>query len=222
MDDKIEGVVVTFVDVTDRREAEERWGQSQRRLLSELSHRVRSILALTQSIVAQTLRDNGANEAAQMALAARLKSVAITQDLLARNEWNAVDLGAVANAQLGKKSPRMVVEGPVINLPSEVATALGVMLCELAANASSSGALSVPGGRVRLSWEVIEADRGRRLRLVWKEDGAPRGSQPHEASYSHYLIEHDLPAAQVQRELGPSGFVCTIELPITNAIERGQ
>jgi hypothetical protein len=52
----------------------------------------------------------------------------------------------------------------------------------------------------------IEADRGRRLRLVWKDEGAPAASPSHEADRRPYLIEHDLPAAQVQREPGPTGF----------------
>src|SRR5262249_25471537 len=75
LDDKIEGVVVTFVDVTERQEAEARWEQQQRHLLSELSHRVKNILAFVQSIAAQTLRASGASAEAQAALGSRLQAI---------------------------------------------------------------------------------------------------------------------------------------------------
>ena len=65
LDDKIEGVVVTFVDVTDRQEAEANWENRQKLLLGELSHRVKNSLAVVQSIVTQSLRSSGASQETQ-------------------------------------------------------------------------------------------------------------------------------------------------------------
>jgi two-component system, chemotaxis family, CheB/CheR fusion protein len=225
LDDKIEGVVVTFVDVTERREAEAKWESRQKRLLGELSHRVKINLGLVQSIVNQTLPGSGASEAAQAALTSRLQAVARTQDLLVNSEWNGTDLAAIAGEhlaeRLAEKPSRLVIEGPAINLPSDIATPFGLILNELARNAASHGAWSTPGGRVRLAWEVIEADRGRRLKLVWSEEGGSPGRAPQQAAYDGYAIERDIPAAHVKRERTSTGFVCTIELPVASmAVQR--
>src|SRR5262249_38907360 len=100
LDDKIEGVVVTFVDVTDRQEAEARWEERQKLLLGELSHRVKNSLAVVQSIVTQSLRGSGANQESQDSLSARLIAVAKSHDLLVANEWSGADLVTIAREQL--------------------------------------------------------------------------------------------------------------------------
>jgi len=224
LDDKIEGVVVTFVDVTDRQEAEAKWEERQKLLLGELSHRVKNSLAVVQSIVAQSLRGSGASQEAQESLSARLVAVAKSHDLLVANEWNGADLGAIAREQLaaylGRHSSRVRLQGPLVPLPCDQATPFGLLLNELATNATKYGALSASGGRVTMTWEVIQADRGHRLRLVWTERGGPRVSPPTTNGFGSYLINHGLPEAKVDREFRLEGLVCTIELPL-QTVERG-
>ena len=64
-DDKIDGVVITFVDISERHVAEAAVlaGEGrQRLLLSELTHRVRNSLAVIQAIARHTFRGNQPNE----------------------------------------------------------------------------------------------------------------------------------------------------------------
>jgi two-component system CheB/CheR fusion protein len=96
LDDRIDGVVITFVDVTERHEAETRWEQRQQLLVRELSHRVKNTLAVVQAIVRHTLQRYGVAPALQQTLVARLNAVAKTHDLLVNNEWNGADLAAIA------------------------------------------------------------------------------------------------------------------------------
>jgi two-component system, chemotaxis family, CheB/CheR fusion protein len=224
LDDKIEGVVVTFVDVTDRQEAEAKWENRQQLLLRELSHRVKNSLAVVQSIVAQSLRGSGASQEAQDSLSARLLAIAKAHDLLVGNEWNGADLAAIAREQLaghlGQESSRIHLKGPAVHLASDQATPFGLLLNELATNATKHGALSRPGGKVTITWEAIQAERGQRLRLVWTETGGPRVNPPKTNGFGSYLIEHGLPEAKVDRDFRPEGLVCTIELPI-QPLERG-
>src|SRR5262249_61912817 len=64
----------------------------------------------------------------------------------------------------------VVVEGPPVLLRSKAAISLGMALRELASNASRDGALSVPQGRVRLSWSIEAPDMPRaRLVIHWQE-----------------------------------------------------
>src|SRR5262245_60384712 len=112
VEDKIDGVVITFVDVTDRQEAESKWESRQKLLLGELSHRVKNSLAVVQSIVAQSMRGSGTSQETQDSISSRLNAVAKSHDLLVNNEWNGADLTTIAREQLagysdGKNPPRV-------------------------------------------------------------------------------------------------------------------
>jgi two-component system CheB/CheR fusion protein len=219
LEDKIEGVVVTFVDVTERQEAETRWEERQKLLLSELSHRVKNIFAVVQSVVSQTLRGSGASAQVLAALESRLQAIGRSHELLVGNEWNGAYLADVAREQLAgylsQKPSRIRLEGPPVHLGSDAATPFGLLLNELATNAAKYGALSNGEGRVNMIWELIEGDRGRRLKVMWSERGGPPVSAPKETGFGSYLIDRGLPEARVQREFRPGGLVCTIEMPVT-------
>ena len=73
-DKVIEGVVVTFIDVTTLTQSEER----QRVLIGELQHRTRNLLAVVQSLVHQTLGKGGSVEG----LTTRLQALGRVQSLI--------------------------------------------------------------------------------------------------------------------------------------------
>jgi two-component system, chemotaxis family, CheB/CheR fusion protein len=226
LDDKIEGVVVTFVDVTERYDAEKRWEARQQLLLQELSHRVRNTLAVVQAIVSQTLRSANASPELQDSIFARLRAVSKSHDLLVNGEWTGADLEAIARDQLepylDEKPPRVSLQGPPVTLPSEAATPFGLLMHELATDAAKYGALSAPRGKVVVKWEVIDGGRGRHLRLVWSEQNGPPVSPPGKQGFGSQLIEHGLAEARVQRDFRPAGLVCTIELPLTAVSALGR
>src|SRR5262249_49716277 len=148
----------------------------------ELSHRVKNSLAVVQAIVTQSLRGTGVSKDALDSVYSRLQAVAKSHDLLVNNDWKGADLTDVARQHLAlhleEKPPRVRLEGPSVQLSSEQAMPVGLLLSELATNATKYGALSSPKGRVSLSWEVIQTDRGHRIRLVWIENGGPPVDQP--------------------------------------------
>ena len=224
LDDRIDGVVITFVDVTERHEAEKQWESRQQLLLRELSHRVKNTLSVVQSIVGHTLQRNATDPQLQQTLVSRLHSVARTHDLLVNNDWQGAELSAVARNQLephlaGRK-PRVHLEGPAVQLTREASTPFGLLLHELATNASKYGSLSTRTGTVSVRWHVTENDRGRRLSMVWAEQGGPRVDKPAKDGFGTYLIEQGVPGARVKREFKADGFVCTVELPLADSDER--
>ncbi len=103
LEDKIEGVVATFVDVTERRQVEAAWEDRQAMLLHELSHRVKNTLAVVQAIARQSLRDHVRGEALDV-LELRLEALSKTHDLLLRDEWRGASLEALAREQLAPVS----------------------------------------------------------------------------------------------------------------------
>lgn len=68
----------------------------------------------------------------------------------------------------------MVLEGPFRTLPANASYQLVLILHELCTNALKHGALSVPQGRVRISWSPEPYP----FRLEWREIGGPPVSPP--------------------------------------------
>ena len=225
MDDRIDGIVVTFVDVTDQHNAEETWEKRQRMLVAELSHRFKNALTVVQSVVAEALRLAGIDGEVQRTIADRLRALARTHDLLVTSETGSIELGALARDQLAPhltEAGRVRLEGPPVQLARDLAMSFGLLLHELGTNAAKHGALSKPSGRIAVAWEVIEAEHGKRVRLVWTEHGGPAVRPPTKSGFGTVLIEHGLPDAQVKRDFRREGLVCTIELPLRAGNDNGE
>jgi two-component system CheB/CheR fusion protein len=213
IDDRIEGVVVTFIDVTEQHLQEERWQESQRILLGEMSHRFKNIYAMVQSIATQSLRDSGAGREVQDALNGRLRALALSHDRLIHNDWKNASLKTLITDQLGGSVSQVRMTGPEIQLSAAVATPLGLVIHELATNAAKYGALVDATGVVDLAWEKIGSD-GARLRIIWSEQGGPAVREPVRNGLGTFLVQKAIPNAEVTQDFRPSGLVCRIEFPL--------
>jgi two-component system CheB/CheR fusion protein len=221
IDDKIEGIVATFVDVTERREAEAAWTARQSMLLNELTHRVKNTLAVVQAIVRQSLYDSGASEAALDSLDDRLRALGKTHDLLLSNEWRGASVEGVAREQLapylgdGSDHEQVQMSGPMVTIPSAAATMLGVMLHELATNALKFGSLSSAKGRVLLKWQVRNAENGRAtLEISWLERDGPEVKPPERRGFGLTLLERNDAGARINLKFEPAGLACHIAMRV--------
>jgi two-component sensor histidine kinase len=100
--------------------------------------------------------------------------------------------------------------------------ALGMVFHELATNAVKYGSLSVPEGRVEVTWRLKPGENGPEvLKLEWREAGGPTINKPGRKGFGSRLI-----AQTVTRELSghvrfafePSGFRCVLEIPVTESL----
>ena len=82
------GSIVTLTDMTERKRAEEQ----QTTMVAELNHRVKNILAIVQSVAAQTLRSSASLESFSDAFTGRLKAMAIAHDILTQTRWIGIGL----------------------------------------------------------------------------------------------------------------------------------
>ena len=85
VENKIDGVVITFLDISELRSGEAR----QRLLLSELTHRVRNILAVIQAIARHTLRADQTNKELIDRFEGRLAALASAHTLLVESDGRA-------------------------------------------------------------------------------------------------------------------------------------
>jgi two-component sensor histidine kinase len=102
-------------------------------------------------------------------------------------------------------------------LAAQAALSLALTLHELATNAAKYGALSNQMGQVDVTWEVVEQEARRILRLRWEEKGGPPVMEPMRKGFGSRLIERSLGSeagGQARMDFAPTGLVCTIETPL--------
>lgn len=205
-------MLVTFEDITERRRNEE----SKDILLAETRHRMRNLTAVVRALALQTRAAGRSGEEYRDTFLGRLDALVLAQDAAtAGGETGLADLVgrilapvAAGRAEIGP--------GPDVTLASGQVQPLGLILHELATNALKHGALSAPGGRVRVSWEA-DAETGM-LRLHWREEGGPAVAPPAQRGFGTRLIEYgasaDLDGAAELR-FEPKGLHALISIPHT-------
>jgi two-component sensor histidine kinase/DNA-binding response OmpR family regulator len=202
---RISGVTV---DVTDRKEAEER----QNLLAREVDHRARNALAVIQSIIRLT-RAKSVDDYVG-AIEGRIKALARAHTLLSDSRWNGADLATLVAEELApyRGGDRVTIEGPDISLQPSTAQGLALALHELATNAAKHGALSSLNGKIVLSWRL----RPDALVLNWAESGGPPIAPPAARSFGLRVIR-----ASIEQQLDgkasfdwdPKGLCCSFSIP---------
>ena len=209
---RISGVTV---DITDRKEAEER----QALLAREVDHRAKNALALVQSIIRLTRA--GSMAAYIEAVEGRIQALSRAHTVLAQSRWQGADLGGLVEEELApfrtNDSDKIVVQGPRVLLQPTPAQTLALALHELATNAAKYGALSSVAGRVELLWEIKADD----LLLYWNETGGPPASQPVAPGFGTRIILASIEGqlgGQVRFDWRPDGLRCVLSVPLSDKL----
>ena len=95
---------------------------------------------------------------------------------------------------------------------------LALVLHELATNARKHGALSVPTGRLSVTWQV-RTNGGCSLLLSWKESNGPKVSARSAHGFGRTLIEQTVRAhgGEASVDYRTDGLTCEIKLPLPEA-----
>jgi len=211
------GLTCASVDVTERREAE----AHLRLLLRELTHRSKNLLAVIQAMARQTARHVGSIDGFLTQFGARLQALAASHDLLVRESWYGASLAELVRSQLGASLAQVSIEGPAVALKPEAAQNLGLALHELAVNAVKFGALSVPTGRVAISWSQRETGAGSSVELDWREESGPKVKVRRKKGFGSMVIERNLARAldaDVKLDFDPNGLHCLIVIPASQIL----
>ncbi|WP_394270657.1 sensor histidine kinase [Qipengyuania sp.] len=209
--DGIDGILIQGHDITDQIQAEER----QQILINELNHRVKNSLAVVQGLALQSFRDDRANPSLQV-FSERLSALAGAHNLLTEKRWESADLKDIVTASLvataGTERSRYSLDGPQIELRSQPALALSMIIHELSTNAVKYGAFSTEEGSVAITWSVARDDKGRHLTLDWEESGGPPVIQPDRRGFGSRLIARGLgtPGSLAEMTYHPAGLHCRI------------
>ena len=187
---------------------------------SELRHRFRNVIAVTQSLVGQTLHDGVPIAQARDTLNERLAAMATAVDLLLQNDWKPGSLRETVREALALRNgfhDRIRCDGPEVMIGSNAVMALTLALHELGTNAVKHGALSVSDGTVDVFWKVIDGTPGPRLWMQWAEHGGPPVAAPARKGFGSRLVAKATARAlggQVEHDYCPSGVTWLLVAPI--------
>lgn len=215
----IAGTVLTFVNVAPLLMAE----KQQRVLVSELNHRVRNMVQVIIGLCNQILHRSADLKQFQASFMGRVQALARAYELLSRDGWKEIALVDLMRTQLSGSTPprRYTIRGEPITLNADAALALGLVLYELATNATKYGALSNSHGELDVSWtfesEVSRGDPSGNLNIEWIERGGPPVADLTGRGFGCELIERQLEHAlngEAKFDFRETGLRVTLLIPI--------
>ncbi len=218
---KVIGASKVGRDITERKQAE----KLQQVLVDELNHRVRNTLATVQAIASQSLVHAKSPAEFVPSFTGRVQALAKAHALLTRSEMLRAEMMDLVREQVqlgGTDDRRISCSGPLLVLDAQASLHLALVLHELATNARKHGALSVPNGRLSVTWE-LRRNGGQDLLLQWRESNGPKVRAPHARGFGSTLIEQTLRAhgGTASVHYGPDGVTCEIKLPLPKEARPG-
>jgi two-component sensor histidine kinase len=203
------------IDAKEREAAD----KLQKLILDEMHHRIKNTLATVSAIASQSLRTATSIEHGKQAIEGRLVALGRAHDLLMQASWANASLAQTVRGATepydSQGAGHFSINGPDIGITSGAVIALAMTFNELCTNTTKFGALSVPTGRVDISWTVDKESQ--RLRLTWTETGGPAVTQPTRQSFGTRMMGSlGLQLnGQVLLAYEPGGFVYALDVPLS-------
>jgi two-component sensor histidine kinase len=211
-------MLLSIVDATDRY----RRDAAKDLLFGELIHRMKNMLAVTQSIARQTATEGRSAEEYREDFLGRFGALVEAQDLAFADQEEAAGPSALLKRILAPymTNPEAVLiePGAAVVLDPRTIMSLSLVLHELATNAAKYGALSVSDGQVRIGWQVEEESN--QLRLKWEENGGPPVTAPSTTGYGTELIQSAIDyglGGHVEQNYAANGLQAEIVIPLGRA-----
>jgi two-component sensor histidine kinase/CheY-like chemotaxis protein len=201
-------------DLIERKRA----GETQRLLLNELNHRVKNTLAVVQAMAQRTLTRHRDPKEFARTFGGRVQALARVHTLLSATSWQRAELCELIGDQvlLGRMDDtRLTADGPRVELDSQLALHMALILHELGTNSTKYGALSVPTGHVLVTWVADDA-----LRISWTERGGPRVTPSATEGFGTKLIAQSVKGQGGEAHITwePEGISWNIVLPLAAGI----
>jgi two-component sensor histidine kinase len=206
-----------FLDVTGRKQAEE----GHELLAGEMSHRVKNLLAIAAGLTQITSRTTASTEEMARELIQRLTALGRAHDLvrpLPEGQGSAALLGDLMSVllapydDLGAFSGRIRVAVERMGVGEGAATALAMVVHELATNSLKYGALSSDAGTLDVATRT-EADT---FSLVWTERGGPPvEAPPKTGGFGSKLVQRSVAqqlGGTIHHDWAEGGLIVTVQL----------
>ena len=180
----------------------------------ELQHRLKNTLAIVQSFSFYLSRKTTNTAQFHRLLEARISALANASEVLFAEEFAACALPETAVAALAPfaDEERMSLSGPNVILDAVTCEPLVLALHELATNAHKYGALSVPQGKVEISWQILDSDPSKCV-IRWVEKDGPIVRPPEHSGLGQRLLTRQRGLEAVDISYNASGLACELVVP---------
>ena len=207
-----------FLDVTDRKQAEE----TRELVAGEMSHRVKNLFAVASALTSIAARSAATTEEMARDLVQRLTALGRAHDLVrpipGEGGGKAALLADLLGVLLGPYDTtgavgdRIRIEAPEVHVGESAATTFALIVHELATNSLKYGALSAPGGSLGIRC-TAQPDG---VVLVWKERGGPAAPAPGgPPGFGTRLVLRSVSGqlgGSIDREWGAAGLAVTLRM----------
>jgi two-component sensor histidine kinase len=215
MDGDIIGVVQYCEDVTER----EALRKERDLVAAELMHRVRNTMSVVQSVAEHTVRASDTLDDFHKGFTGRLMSMSRNFTMLSETNWRGLDLETVLRTELqpylGADSDKIAVRGDAFTLSIKSTKDAAMIFHELTTNAVKYGFLSVPDGKLDVSWDFVDGA----LKVFWKESGLKDLKPPTRKGFGFELMEM-FPNLGLEKTFERDGLKISARIPAT--ISEGQ
>ena len=195
--------------------------EEQETLTKEMSHRVKNLFAMTDSMVRMTARNSATKDEMAESLSGRLRALSDAHSLVRRSfnpethKPEGVELSdVIATVLRPHRNP--VMNGAHVQLGERATNSVALVFHELATNASKYGALSVDGGAVHVDWTTD----GDRLLLTWRESGGPAVTPPEKKGFGSALVKSTISGhgGTIESDWAREGLTAKIVVPLSSLV----
>ena len=187
-------------------------------LIGELNHRAGNTLAVLQAIISGTVT----SDRERKSLIDRLQALARANRHISETSDGHVSFSALIRDETAAYATpdRLHAEGPQVQLESETARSVALVLHELLTNATKYGALSDERGKVRIDWSC---DDGKCL-LRWSEIGGPTVVTPTRLGFGSRMMKASLSqiAGTIEPRFEPDGYSCVLTFSANSSKHFGK
>jgi light-regulated signal transduction histidine kinase (bacteriophytochrome) len=197
---------------------ERRRADARRKVVNEeLNHRVKNILALTRSIVAQSKAGAANIEDFTTAVNGRLSALAFAHDHVTRDR-DGGDVRTLLESEFAayighRDAGRIRLDGPDVRMDSRAFSSFALVAHELATNAAKYGSLKDGHGAIDVKWST---STGGDFLLEWKESGTRIVAKPERRGFGSRLISDVIPydlGGTARMEFEPDGLRASFQIP---------
>jgi two-component sensor histidine kinase len=199
--------------------------EEQETVAREMSHRVKNLFTVAQSLVRMTSKTSLTKEQMTESLIGRFSALANAHGLVRRSfganaESHSRDLKELLRTIVGAHehhsptSARVVLSGPPLGLGEQALSGAALVFHELTTNAVKYGALATEDGKVAVEWCVAPDGK---VEINWIERGGPQiDSIPDMTGFGSKLLRETVArqfGGTLDHKWHPSGLSVRISLP---------
>lgn len=199
------GLIQRCQDITHQDQLEQR----NTALSHELSHRVKSNMAVISAVARVTGRNASNVDDYVKSLNARIDSMGRTNDLMLDGNWLGLDMTEIFRNELSHSyetgQAAYTLKGPSVRLTIDASKSLSMVCHELVTNSVKYGCLKEPGGHLTIHW-TRNKDK---LTIKWQESCSHNITRSNKVGFGTRLFDM-LPSVTVVRDFTPTGLHLTI------------